>query len=112
MDNSNFEQIDNLKADVRVLYTKVDKLEVKVDKLETKVEKIDHDVNNLRIDVAEIKATMPHLATKAEVLSSSNRIIVWVIGTAFALGLFNWFGPSFDRVHAAAPGPTVAIANV
>lgn len=72
--------------------------------LEQRVDNLDQDVRDMRIDLAEIKGQLPHLSTKAELAEvraeisrSSNKILVWIVGTAIALGAFNWITTSFHH---------------
>ena len=44
------------------------------------------DVQALRADVGAVVAILPHLATKAEIEMMHTSIIKWIVGTATALG--------------------------
>ena len=41
-------------------------------------------VSETRVDVSAIKASLPHLATKAEINALETRIIRWFVGTTIA----------------------------
>jgi hypothetical protein len=42
-------------------------------------------VAETREDVSAIKATLPHLATKADISSLETKIIRWIVGTTIAV---------------------------
>lgn len=48
--------------------------ELRIDRLETRVTKLEDIVSVLRDDVSEIKALLPSLATREDVLAVSNKI--------------------------------------
>lgn len=62
-----------------------------IERLDGKIEKMQEDVSTLRVDVAEIKGSLPHLATKEAVEEAKHEatkgkysMLVSLIAVAFA----------------------------
>lgn len=66
-------------------------LAARVENMDEKVHDVRQEISNLRVEVANIKGQLPYLATKADVASSRNTIIVWLIVLFLGTGLFNHF---------------------
>ncbi|WP_426576670.1 hypothetical protein ACP179_20280 [Xenorhabdus stockiae] len=69
-------------------------MESRVIKLESDVESIKSAMNDMKIDIAVIKS---NYATKEDVISSSNKIILWVVGAV----VFSQLLPAIPRIIEA-----------
>ena len=52
--------------------------------METRVKTLEDNVGQIRVDIADIKAQIPHLATKAELSDLRASLIQWMVGTMLA----------------------------
>jgi hypothetical protein len=67
-----------------------------------RVEKLEETTVGLRESVAEIKADVKHLATKSDVSEAKTAIVMWIVGTAIAVGALAF---TIARVSSAPPAP-------
>lgn len=90
------------------LEKRFDGLEKRFDKLEGRFDTMEKSVYDLKVDVASIKAVIPHLATKGEVSSATVKIISIILGTLFALKIFDyWVPPAYlTQTHALSQSIT------
>ena len=71
-------RVGRIEADVSHLKGDVSQLKVDVSQLKG-------DVSQLKVDVAGIQATLPHLATKADLATMESRLIRWIAGSWIAM---------------------------
>jgi hypothetical protein len=50
-----------------------------------RISKLEDTMGQVREDLAEIKATLPHLSTKADVEKMGRSIVMWNVGTLLAV---------------------------
>ncbi|SUC47003.1 Uncharacterised protein [Providencia stuartii] len=68
-----------------------DGMDSRISKLEAEVSKIKDSLNEIKIDVAVIKS---NYAKKEDVVSSSNKIILWVVGAV----VFSQLLPALPKI--------------
>ncbi|WP_273818152.1 hypothetical protein [Providencia rettgeri] len=68
-----------------------DGMDSRISKLEAEVSKIKDSLNDIKIDVAVIKS---NYAKKEDVVSSSNKIILWVVGAV----VFSQLLPALPKI--------------
>jgi hypothetical protein len=67
------------------LVPRVGRIEADVSHMKVDVSQLKVDVSQLKVDVAGIQATLPHLATKADLATMESRLIRWIAGSWIAM---------------------------
>ena len=67
------------------LVPRVGRLEADVSQLKVDISQLKVDVSQLKVDVGGIKATLPHLATRADLATMESRLIRWIAGSWIAM---------------------------
>jgi predicted nuclease with TOPRIM domain len=64
------------------LETRFDRVEQRLDRVEERLTRIEESVARIELAVARIEATLPHLATKAELADKPSRLYMWGVMAA------------------------------